>query len=114
MKKMKLEEIKDFLETRLEGVSVDSFASLNSILDQIPGIVTAKVPKPAVMSNDEKALFGGMAILATLFETAQPVELHVSYPWTNSMHDYEVVAKLGTNSAIIAYGLFSHIVAATA
>lgn len=110
MKKMKLEKVRNFLESHLEGVKVDSFATLNINLNKIPGIVTAKVPKPEIVPNAEKALYGGMAILATLFETAQTVELHVSYPWTDSMNDYEVVAKLGNNSAVIAYGSFHDIV----
>jgi len=114
-KRMKLEEVQDFLEKKVEGVVIDSFSGLNAILNTIPGIKTPRVidDSEVPLTKEEEALKANLAVLATFFEgdpKSEPIKLHVQYPWTNSPVDYQIGFKLGKRFAPIASGLFSDIV----
>lgn len=73
-------------EERINSTSVDSFAGLNATLDHIPGLQS--IPFDS----------GVVTVLATLFETAQSVNLHaVSRP-----KGYDIQAILGPHHLKIA------------
>ena len=119
MKKMKLEEVKEFLETRVEGKTVDSFAGLVNVLEQIPGVYAAYIHTidAAPLTRDQEGLKNNLlTIVAAIFEgdpKAESVTLHVEYPWLSN-YDYTIGIQLGEKFLPIANGLFSPIVKAVA
>lgn len=118
MKKMSLEEVKNFLKDKIEGVKITSFPELTTALEAIPGInfpyvhVTDDVP----LTREEEQLKNNVSVLSAIFDEkpGNSISLHVQDSWLNGFADYEVGFRLGDKFVAIASGLYSPIVKAVA